>query len=98
MRFIVATKHFAGLGFALRLQDEGHEVIVAYEGIHDRRATGCYDLVGNGLVEKRTLSDVIAGRQQFRDAYWIWDENHSVDANELLRAEGFKVFGGGKYA
>ena len=87
MRFIIATKHFAGLGFALRLQDEGHDVIVAFAGIDDRRAIGSYDLVGNGLVEKRALGEVIASRQQFRDAYWIWDENHGVDENELLRGE-----------
>ena len=29
MRFIVATKDYAGLGFAVRLQDEGHEVLLA---------------------------------------------------------------------
>ena len=98
MRFIIATHHFAGLGFALRLQEEGHEVVVAYRGIDDRRATGCYDLVGDGLVEKIPLRDAMANRQQYRDAYWIWDENHSVDENELLRREGYKVFLGGGYA
>jgi phosphoribosylamine-glycine ligase len=98
MRFVIATQHFAGLGFALRLRDEGHDVVVAYRGIGDRRATCSYDLVGNGLVAKRALRDVVHDRHRYRNAYWIWDENHSVDENELLRAEGFKVFGGGRYA
>jgi phosphoribosylamine-glycine ligase len=98
MQFIIATSYFAGLGFALRLIDEGHDVLVAYRGIDDRRAAGCYELVGNGLVEKIPLRDAIAARDRYRDAYWVWDENHSVDENELLRAEGFKVFGGGRYA
>jgi phosphoribosylamine-glycine ligase len=98
MRFIIATQHFAGLGFALRLADEGHDVVVAHRGINDRRATGCYDLVGDGLVEKIPLADAMANRERYRDAYWIWDENHSVDENELLRREGFKVFLGGAYA
>src|SRR5438067_2773972 len=40
----------------------------------------------------------MSAREQFRDAYWVWDENHSVDANETLRREGFKVFLGGAYA
>src|SRR4051794_19085499 len=98
MRFVVATQHFAGLGFALRLLDEGHDVTVAYRGIDDRRVIGSYDLVGNGLVDKQPLRDAIADRHRYRDAYWIWDENHSVDENELLRSEGFKVLGGGRYA
>lgn len=98
MRFIIATQHFAGLGFALRLQQEGHDVVVAYAGIDDRRAVRSYGLVGDGLVDKMPLARAIACRDQWRDAYWIWDENHNVDANELLRCEGYKVFGGGKYA
>jgi phosphoribosylamine-glycine ligase len=98
MRFIIATSHFAGLGFALRLLDEGHDVVVGYRGIDDRRLAEAYDLVGNGLVAKRPLRDLIADRAGYRDAYWVWDENHSVDENELLRGEGFKVFGGGRYA
>jgi phosphoribosylamine-glycine ligase len=98
MRFIIATAHFAGLGFALRLRDEGHEVLVAYRGIEDRRAACAYDLVGKGLVDKRPLREVVYDRHRFKNAYWIWDENHSVDENELLRAEGFKVLGGGRYA
>jgi phosphoribosylamine-glycine ligase len=98
MRFVIATSHFAGLGFALRLRDEGHDVLMAYRGIQDRRATCAYDLVGNGLVEKRPLQDVVHDRHRYRNAYWLWDENHSVSENELLRSEGFKVLGGGKYA
>jgi phosphoribosylamine-glycine ligase len=98
MRFVIATHHFAGLGFALRLLEEGHEVVVAYRGIDDRRTTGCYDLVGKGLVRKVRLQDAIDDRHRYRNAYWIWDENHSVQENELLRRESFKVFGGGKFA
>jgi hypothetical protein len=98
MKFVVASGFYAGLGFALRLQDEGHEVILAYGEPDDRRRSENYHLVGNGLVEKRALRDVVAQRQQFRDWMFIWDENHSVDANELLRAEGFRVFGGGRYS
>lgn len=98
MRFVIATCHFAGLGFALRLRDEGHDVLVAYGGIDDRRATCAYDMVGNGLVEKRPLREVIDDRHRYKHAYWVWDENHSVAENELLRREGFKVLGGGRYA
>ncbi|MDB4888224.1 MAG: hypothetical protein JWL61_79 [Gemmatimonadetes bacterium] len=98
MRFVVATRHFAGLGFALRLQEEGHEVVVAFAGTDDRRLEENYALVGNGMVAKQPLADVVRDRESWRDAVWLWDENHSVDANELLRSEGFRVFLGGRYA
>jgi phosphoribosylamine-glycine ligase len=97
MRFIVATQHFAGLGFALRLQQEGHDVLLAPSGISDRRTADSYELVGKGLVPKSPLATVLDDRARFRDAYWIWDENHSVEANELLRREGYKVFLGGQF-
>jgi phosphoribosylamine-glycine ligase len=102
MRFIIATKDFAGLGFATHLQDEKHDIIVATNpssGDRDdperRRA---FDLVGSGIVPKRPLAQLMAERASYRDAYWIWDHNHSVEENELLRAEGFRVLGGGRHA
>jgi phosphoribosylamine-glycine ligase len=98
MRFIIATLHYAGLGFALRLSEEGHDVIVGYCGTTDRRTCEAYELVGNGLVAKQPLAELLADRQSHRDAYWIWDENHSVEENELLRREGFRVFSGGRFA
>jgi phosphoribosylamine-glycine ligase len=66
--------------------------------MEDRRLCESYDLVGNGLVRKIPLREAIDDRHRYRNAYWIWDENHSVEENELLRREGFKVFGGGRYA
>ena len=98
MRFILATRHYAGLGFALRLRDEGHDVLLGYSGIDDRRAAESYDLVGNGLLPKASLRDLIHDRHRHRDEIWIWDENHSVAENETLRREGFRVFGGGAFA
>lgn len=98
MRFILATRHYAGLGFALRLRDEGHDVLLGYSGIDDRRAVESYELVGNGLLPKAPLRELIHDRHRYRDAIWIWDENHSVEENELLRREGFRVFAGGVFA
>jgi hypothetical protein len=98
MRFVVATLHFAGLGFALRLQEEGHDVVLAFAGTEDRRMEERYALVGNGMIGKRSLADMMRDREAWRDAVWVWDENHSVEANELLRAEGFQVLLGGRFA
>jgi len=97
MRFVVATLHHAGLGFALRLKDEGHDVVLAPAGTSDRRLNAEYELVGNGLIPKQPLADIIRDRAQWKDAVWVWDENHSVEENELLRSEGFRIFGGGRY-
>jgi phosphoribosylamine-glycine ligase len=98
VKFVIVTKWFSGLGFAVRLQDEGHEVELAVAGVDDQRLQARYALVGNGLVQKRMLADVVAGRDSLRNAYFVWDENHSVEENECLRGEGFKVLGGGRYA
>lgn len=57
-----------------------------------------FDLVGQGMVSKSPLADIMARREEKRDWYWIWDFNYSVPENELLRSEGFKVLGGGEFA
>lgn len=97
LRFVIATQHYSGLGFAVRLLEEGHEVLVAYGEVDDRRMAPRHALLGEGLVERRPLAEVVQDRERYRDACWVWDENHSVEANELLRAEGFRVLGGGRY-
>jgi len=96
------TRDFSGLGFAIRLQQEGHEVLCATApdpADPDYRAhPDEYALIGTGVVERVPLERVMADRAALRDSYFVWDANHSVAANELLRAEGFRVLGGGRYA
>src|SRR3954453_3733606 len=102
MRFIVVTRDYSGLGFAVRLQDEGHDVILATSPSEEDQADPgrmqCFNLAGQGMVDKTPLPDVFAARAEHKESYWIWDHNHSVEQNETLRAEGFKVLGGGGYA
>src|SRR5579859_2123983 len=102
MKFVVATKDYAGLGFAIRLHDEGHEVVLATEpdpdDVGDPERQSAFDLVGQGLIRKQPLHETIRNREHMRDWYWIWDFNHNVNQNERLRREGFKVFGGGEFA
>ncbi len=83
------------MGFAVRLRDEGHDVILA---TNPDRAGREFDLVGEGLVDKSGLDVLMSRRETMRDWYWIWDHNHSVEQNETLRREGFKVLGGGEHA
>jgi phosphoribosylamine-glycine ligase len=96
MRFVIVTRDYAGLGFATRLQDENQDVVLGVSA--PEAAPPSWSVVGNGLVVKESLSDLLTRRETLRDAYWIWDFNHSVAENELLRSEGFKVFGGGEHA
>src|ERR1041385_7562708 len=102
MGFIVATEDYAGLGFAVRLVEEGHRVLIAANpnSAEVAKPDVCarYTRVGDGMVEKLPLHGALARRETFRDAYWIWDLNHSVAENELLRSEGFRILGGGQHA
>jgi phosphoribosylamine-glycine ligase len=101
MQFVIATRDYAGLGFAIRLQDEGHSVILAATPTEVDRADPerlrRWELVGSGLVPRESLDEVFSRRAELRDACWIWDFNHSVQINETLREEGFKVLGGGRH-
>jgi hypothetical protein len=102
MRFVIATSDYSGLGFATRIQDEGHDVILATNPPPDAgKDADClrrYDLVGQNMVPKQRLGEVMLRRADLKDAYWVWDHNHAVQENETLRGEGFKVLGGGEYA
>ena len=101
MRFVIATADYSGLGFAVRIQEEGHDEVLATnppeETANDPECLRRYDLVGAIWSRRPALAELMARRADFQDAYWIWDHNHSVKENEELRSEGFKVLGGGEY-
>ena len=52
MRFVIATADYSGLGFAVRIQEEGHDVVLATnppEGTaNDPDTLRRYDLVVSG--------------------------------------------------
>jgi phosphoribosylamine-glycine ligase len=100
VRFVIATQDYAGLGFAVRLSEDGHDVILATQPPPDLDGDlrEAYERVGSGMVKKSPLVDVLRHRERHRDTYFVWDFNHSVEENELLRKEGFKVLGGGRFA
>ena len=56
MKFVVVTRDYAGLGFAIRLKDEGHSVLLATnpsdEDTSDPDRKKSYELVGEGMVDK----------------------------------------------
>ena len=95
MKFIVATSDYSGLGLAMRLEEEGHRAMLAVQPPAPGTDAASFHRVGNSVVEKCPLADVLEARDGLRDWFWIWDGNHSVRENELLRSEGCSVFGGG---
>ena len=100
-KFIVVTnENYSGLGFALQeIERNGSEVIIAYkysedyDDFTDKEKEAC-DIEGNGLVEKIELDEIMTNRNKYREYYLIWDGNHNFKEGEILRKEGFKVFGG----
>lgn len=97
-KFIVVTQDFSGLGFAKRLTEEGNDVLVAIIPKEDEDNEELLMRVGDGIVEKQEISKVIKNRLNYKDAYWIWDQNHNFEYADQLRKEGFKVFGGQELA
>jgi phosphoribosylamine-glycine ligase len=102
VNFVLVTEDFSGLGFAIRLQEEGHDVVVAYEGnpeeLRNPVARRNFSCVGLGIAKKVPLRHVLARRESMKSSYFLWDGNHHVAENELLRQEQFHVFGGGQFS
>ena len=97
-KFCVVTRDFSGLGFGLLNKTD--DVIFATNPdltkFKDKpEELEKYKKIGDGLVTKFALKDVMSRRSRMRDWYFIFDGNHSVNENEQLRREGFKVGLGG---
>lgn len=94
-KILIITKDFSGLGFAKMSIDAGYESILAYENDElEKDDKESFDLVGNGMVEKMELTELFKQRTKYRKDYWIFDQNHHYEYSEILRKEGYKVFGG----
>ena len=100
-KIILVTNDWSGLGFALdqRIKENGDIVIIAYkpEEVISPDDKESYEIQGQGLVPTVPLDKIFQERGKFSDWYWVFDGNHNVKENEILREEGFKVFGGGEF-
>jgi len=99
-KYIMVTSDYCGLGFAIQQLKQGSEVLVAFKSKkpeETEKEQEAFDNLGEGLVDKIHLDDLMEDRESYRDWYWIWDFNCNWKENELLRSEGFKVFGGSKF-
>lgn len=50
--------------------------------------------VGEGIVPRVHLKELLKEKDKFKDYYFLWDGNHNWEVADQLREEGFKVFGG----
>lgn len=98
--FVIVTKDLSGLGWALKLMNEGCEVIVAIRYPDDLEDDELERLgkVGDGIIDLRSLDEVFKKRKEYKDAYWIYDQNNYWEEGEILKKEGFKILGGSKLA
>ena len=105
-KFIICTRDYSGLGFAKILLDgntgrgnprenrEPVEVILAVKPKDTEDDMERFDMVGEGMVEKVGLEEIFKIRKEYKDFLWVFDGNHNSEYADLLRSEGFTVFGG----
>jgi phosphoribosylamine--glycine ligase len=101
-KYILVTETFDGLGFCFDKRLEDSEVVIAYQYLpKDNKDLGeeeeGYLNNGGGMVKKYPLAKLMAKREKLKDWYWIWDLNCNCEESEILREEGFKVFGGSQF-
>ena len=94
-KFCIVTKDFSSLGFALDYRNKNDEIIFAtnpdIKKLKQNKDEEKYDKIGENLITRFDLSDVMNRRNKMRDFYFVFDGNHSVEENEILRKESFKV-------
>lgn len=99
-KFILVTADFSGLGFALQeMNNPDSEVIIAYKpkAPLTPEQKPAHMAQGNGLVKKYPLDVVMAKRDSFKKAFWVFDGNHNIKEGETLHREGFRVWNGTKF-
>lgn len=99
-KFCLVTKDFSGLGFCLDLRNKNDQVVIARNPCEkitsDSEEYSKYKNIGKDMLQIFDLEDVMNNRAKMKSWYFIFDGNHSVEENELLRKEGFKVGMGGE--
>src|SRR5712691_9167962 len=93
-QIVVVTQDYSGLGLAMLCLDAGYDVLVAYHMKEGEEKVSEFDMVGENMVDKIPLSDLMEERKNYKNAYFIWDQNFAFKEADKLRAEGFKVMGG----
>lgn len=94
-RFVVVTKDYSGLGFAKLIKDGGYDVLIAYAPADDGKENPeSFAVVGKNIVPRMSLDKFMTRREEWREAYILFDGNHWHEEGDILHEEGFKVWGG----
>ena len=94
-KFVIVTTNWCALLFCQdkRNKDNGDEIIVATnpKPFKDEDARKKFESIGKGIVPSFALQDIMDRRERFREYEFVFDGNHSVKENTILRKEKFKV-------
>lgn len=94
---VIVTKDFSGLGWAALCIEAGYPALIAHNMKEDDEGEKEFNKVGEGIVPKISLTELMKNKDKFKSAYFIWDGNHSTDEAETLIKAGFKVLGGTEF-
>jgi len=94
-KIIIISQDGSGLGFAKLAQDQGDKVLLATAMQKDEEKPKEFNLVGNGIVPKIDLKEVL--KNPPKDAYYIFDQNFLPEISDNLRKEGLKVNGASSF-
>jgi phosphoribosylamine-glycine ligase len=94
-KLIFITQDMSGMGFAKLAQDQGDKVLLATAIQKDEKKKKEFNLVGNGIVPKIDLKEVL--KNPPKDAYYIFDQNFLPEVSDNLRKKGFKVNGASSF-
>ena len=104
-KFIWVTRDWSCLGFAKMMLDrsdsrgnprepsDGVEVLVALIPKEDEDSLDSFHKVGEGIVDTVMFDEWWGNRADYRDWAIMFDYNHNSDKADILRSEGFSVFG-----
>jgi phosphoribosylamine-glycine ligase len=97
-KWIIVTQDHSGLGWAkLILDTPGTECILATRPKEDEDNLKAFNKVGDGIVQKIPLDQIMKQRSKYKEWGFLWDQNHNSDDAEKLRSEGFNVLGGHRF-
>jgi len=97
-KICLVTEDFCGLGFVTDSRVSDYKIIIAVNPKEEKNNDNkkAFENIGKGIVDVFPLSDIMKKRDKMKDWYFIWDRNHSLEENKILKKEGFKVGLGGE--
>ena len=93
-RFVIVTRDFSGMGFALMIKNAGYDVVMAYKFDLKKQKENLdsFKLAGKNMIDRIELDKI--NWREYRDAYIFFDQNHWHEVGDALKKDGFKVWGG----